>query len=113
MWTGALVFAWFAIAWCIAQKRPLPPIVLLPALTHFIWFVPGAGLKSFWVVIPLFHSLQYLLIALVMQFKLRTDVECAGRSWHDAATSSALMTNIAELSDPGATERAHPKIVEA
>src|SRR6516164_7196512 len=43
MWTGALVFAGFAAVWCLRQKRLIPPIVLLPALTHFTWFVPGAG----------------------------------------------------------------------
>jgi hypothetical protein len=59
----------------------VPPIVLLPAVTHFIWFVPGASLKSFWIVIPFFHSLQYLLIALVMQLKVRIDVAGKERSW--------------------------------
>jgi hypothetical protein len=81
MWTGALVFAGFALVWCIGQKRLMPPIVLLPALTHFVWFVPGANLKSFWIVIPFFHSLQYLLIALVMQLKVRIDVMGGERSW--------------------------------
>jgi hypothetical protein len=82
MWTGALVFAGFAVVWCLGQRRLMPPIVLLPALTHFIWFVPGASLKSFWVVIPFFHSLQYLLIALVMQLKVRIDVVGREHSWH-------------------------------
>ena len=59
----------------------MPPIVLLPALTHFIWFVPGASLKSFWIVIPFFHSIQYLLIALVMQLKVKIDVVGGERSW--------------------------------
>jgi hypothetical protein len=81
MWTGALVFAGFVFTWCVGQKRLMPPIVLLPALTHFIWFVPGAGLKSFWIVIPFFHSLQYLLIALVMQLKVRIDVAGGEHSW--------------------------------
>ena len=81
MWTGALVFAGFAFVWCFGQKRLMPPIVLLPALTHFVWFVPGAGLKSFWIVIPFFHSLQYLLIALVMQLKVRIDVAGGEHSW--------------------------------
>ena len=81
MWTGALVFADFAVVWCLGQRRLMPPIVLLPAFTHFIWFVPGASLKSFWVVIPFFHSLQYLLIALVMQLKVRIDVVGGEHSW--------------------------------
>jgi hypothetical protein len=28
MWTGALVFAGFAVVWCLGQKRLMPPIVL-------------------------------------------------------------------------------------
>jgi hypothetical protein len=81
MCAGASVFAGFAVAWCRAQRRLLPPIVLLPALAHFVWFVPGASLKSFLIVIPLFHSLQYLLIALVVQLKLRINGKGAERSW--------------------------------
>jgi len=81
LWTGALVFTGLVLAWCVAQKRLLPPIVLLPALAHFIWFVPGAGLKAFWILIPFFHSLQYLLIALAMQLKLRIDAKGAEHSW--------------------------------
>ena len=81
MWTGALVFASFALIWCLAQKRLVPPVVMLPALTHFVWFVPGSSLKSFWIVVPFFHSLQYLLIALVMQLKVRIDVVGGEHSW--------------------------------
>jgi hypothetical protein len=81
MWTGALVFAGFALVWCIQHKRLLPPIVLLPAVTHFVWYVPGASVESFLIVVPLFHSLQYLLIALFMQLKLRIDVEGREHSW--------------------------------
>jgi hypothetical protein len=174
MWTGALVFAGFAAVWCLRQKRLIPPIVLLPALTHFTWFVPGAGLKSFWIVIPFFHSLQYLLVALAMQLKIRIDVAGGEHSWRrigfearrwgsrnilggvllfiglpaafswlplpllttagilaaavnihhffvdgviwklrDAATSSALMMNIADLVGPAVVDRARPKPVEA
>ena len=81
MGAGALAFAGFAVAWCRAQRRLLPPVVLLPAVAHFIWFVPGASLKSFLIVIPFFHSLQYLLIALVVQLKRRVDADGAERSW--------------------------------
>jgi len=173
MWTGALVFAGFAIVWCLAQKRLMPPIVLLPAVTHFVWFVPGASMKSFWIVIPFFHSLQYLLIAFVMQLKVRSDGVGGERSWRrigaearrwgtrnilggmllfiglpaafswlplplmttagifaaavnihhffvdgviwklrDAATSAALMMNIAELAGPTVVDLARPKVVE-
>jgi hypothetical protein len=81
MATAALVFAGLAVAWCRRQKRALPPIVLLPALAHFVWFVPGTAVKAFFVIIPLFHSLQYLLVAVVVQLKRRIDVAGAERSW--------------------------------
>ncbi len=77
MASGALVFCGLALSWCLRERRLLPPIVLLPAATHFIWFVPGAGLKAFWVMIPAFHSLQYLLIALFVQLKRRSEAATA------------------------------------
>ena len=79
MASGALLFCGFALAWCLRERRLLPPIVLLPAATHFIWFVPGAGLKAFWLIIPAFHSLQYLLIALFVQLKRRSEAATAER----------------------------------
>lgn len=81
MATAALTFAAFVVAWCVRQKRMLPPIVLLPALTHFVWFVPGISVKALFVIIPMFHSLQYLLVALAVQLKRRMDVAGAERSW--------------------------------
>lgn len=81
MWAGALAFAGFAVAWSRSHRRLLPPIVLLPAVAHFVWFVPGYSLKSFLIVIPLFHSLQYLLIALIVQLKVRIDTDGRGHSW--------------------------------
>lgn len=81
MGTSALIFAGFAVAWCLQRKQALPPIMLLPALAHFVWFVPGSSIAAFFVIIPLFHSLQYLLVALVVQLKRRMDVAGAERSW--------------------------------
>jgi hypothetical protein len=78
---SAFWFAGLAIAWCRRQKRTLPPIVLLPAAAHFVWFVPGTAVKTFFVIIPLFHSLQYLLVAGVVQLKRRIDMAGAERSW--------------------------------
>jgi hypothetical protein len=48
---------------------------------HFVWFVPSASLKSFWIVVPFFHSLQYLLVALAMQLKVSIDVAGGEHSW--------------------------------
>jgi hypothetical protein len=68
---GTLFFALVVINWCIAQKRLLPPIVLVPAAAHLVWFVAAADAKIFLVLVPLFHSLQYLLIAAAMQLQFR------------------------------------------
>jgi hypothetical protein len=81
MASAALCFAGLAIAGCRRQRRTLPPIVLLPAAAHFVWFVPGTAIKAFFVIIPLFHSLQYLLVAGVVQLKRRIDVAGGERSW--------------------------------
>jgi hypothetical protein len=81
MATAALVFVGLAVAWCRRQRRVLPPIVLLPALAHFVWFVPGTAVKAFFVIIPLFHSLQYLLVAGVVQLNRRIGVTGVERSW--------------------------------
>jgi hypothetical protein len=81
MVTAALVFGGLAFTRCRQQKRLLPPIVLLPAVAHFVWFVPGTAVTAFFVIIPLFHSLQYLLVAGVVQLKRRIDVAGRERSW--------------------------------
>lgn len=81
MYVSAAVFIGFVVQWCRAEKRLLPPIVLLPAVSQFVWFVPGAGLKSFLLVIPMFHSMQYLLIAAMMQISLRLHDSGGERSW--------------------------------
>jgi hypothetical protein len=81
MWTGAAVFLAFVITWCIKQRRVLPPIMFVPAIAHFVWFVPGASVKTFLVIVPLFHSLQYLMVALAMQLKLRIDGVGNDHSW--------------------------------
>ena len=69
---GALLFL-LVIRWSLANRRILPPIVLLPALAQFIWFVPGGRIQNFNEFVPMFHSLQYLLIAWSMQLKEKID----------------------------------------
>lgn len=70
---SALGFAFFVVRWCMQNKRLLPPIVLLPALTQFVWFVPGTSLTTFSGFVPMFHAMQYLLIAWSMQLKEKLD----------------------------------------
>ena len=70
---GALLLL-LVIRWSIVNRRILPPIVLLPAAAQFIWFVPGSRIPNFNEFVPMFHSLQYMLIAWSMQLKERVDV---------------------------------------
>ena len=81
MCTGIIFFAAFVLTWSTAQRRLLPPIVLLPAATHLVWFVAAANAKAFLLLVPLFHSLQYLLIAAVVQLQLRIGIIDGEHSW--------------------------------
>jgi hypothetical protein len=69
---GAIFLCCVAVR-CVRERRWIPPIVLLPALSQFIWFIPGGEIPRFNEFVPLFHSLQYLLIAWSMQLKERLD----------------------------------------
>jgi hypothetical protein len=69
---GGLLLALCALK-CVRERRLIPPIILLPPLTQFLWFIPGAGVPSFTEFVPFFHSLQYLLIVWSMQLKERAD----------------------------------------
>lgn len=72
---NALGFTYFVVKWSIAQKRMLPPIVLLPLITQLVWFIPGSWCPSFYLFVPMFHSLQYLLIAWSLQLKEKMDTQ--------------------------------------
>jgi hypothetical protein len=82
---AAILFLGYAVAWCRAQRCLLPPIILLPALSQFVWFLPGRQSAMFVEFIPLFHSLQYLYIAWALQLGLRLGYPS------EAAKPSAVM----------------------
>jgi hypothetical protein len=67
MWVSGAAFLLFVLDWCRRNKRLLPPIVLLPAITQFVWFGLGWKRPGFNEFVPFFHALQYLVIAWVMQ----------------------------------------------
>ena len=73
VWMCGLVFLLLVVNWCVANRRVLPPIVLLPAGAQLLWFVVGAGDANFNAFVPFFHSLQYLLIAWSLHLKERMD----------------------------------------
>jgi hypothetical protein len=82
MWSCAAVFVLLVVRWCMVERRALPPIVLLPAVTHFVWFVLGRGIDDFQSVVPFFHSLQYMFIAWTVHLKERIDAGQATPSKH-------------------------------
>ncbi len=72
---GAALFLFRVALWSIQNKRLLPPIILVPAVAQYIWFVLGAGWLSFSEFVPFFHCMQYLLIAWSMQLKEKMDLK--------------------------------------
>ncbi|MFT3883537.1 MAG: hypothetical protein QM703_28280 [Gemmatales bacterium] len=85
MWVSQVILVWMVInaagflyliaKWCKEQKKMLPLIVLLPVVTQIVWFIPGSYVKSFYLLVPMFHSLQYLLIAWSLQLKEKMDMQ--------------------------------------
>ncbi len=47
----------------------LPIILPIVVVAQYVWFVVGYLAPSFYVFVPAFHALQYLLIAWVMELK--------------------------------------------
>jgi hypothetical protein len=73
MWMCGAAFVLLACGWCLRERRLLPPVVLLPAASQFVWFIVGARDPNFTVFVPFFHSLQYLLIAWATHVKERIE----------------------------------------
>lgn len=75
MWMCGALFLVFVVYWCAANRRVLPPVVLLPAASQLLWFVVGSGDPNFNALVPFFHSLQYMLIAWSMHLKEKMDTQ--------------------------------------
>ena len=72
MWACAAGFVVLLVHRVRSTRQMMPPLVLLPAITQFVWFAatpPGYYLY----LVPFFHSLQYLLIAWNLQLKETLD----------------------------------------
>ncbi|MEY2880257.1 MAG: hypothetical protein RLZZ15_2637, partial [Verrucomicrobiota bacterium] len=91
VYTGVMAVALLA---CFARWRQraggrVPLIVLVPAAAQYGWFVLGGAWPAFTEFVPLFHSLQYLLVAWSLQLKERKDREgragSAGFVWGETA----------------------------
>lgn len=55
-----------------AAGRALPLIILLPSVTQGAWLL-GSNLPAYQALVPMFHSLQYLLVAWAMQLGERRE----------------------------------------
>ena len=73
MWIALALFIAMVIGWCYKNKRIMPLIVILPPVTQYLWLVQSVYMPSFQEFVPLFHSLQYILIAWALQLKLKLD----------------------------------------
>jgi hypothetical protein len=75
--------------WSVRERRIMPPIVLLPAAAQLVWFVAGRDYERFQVLVPFFHSLQYLLVAWTVHLADRLPERSAPPSVLGAAAESA------------------------
>jgi hypothetical protein len=73
MYAMAALFLVLAARWSWQNGRLLAPVVMLPAVTQYVWFVLGPSSQAFYIFVPFFHSLQYMLIAWSMQLKEKMD----------------------------------------
>ena len=112
MWACGAVFLAGCLLWCRKARRGVPAIVLVPAAAQCLWFLPGPGLPPFYLLVPFFHGLQYLVVAWFMQVQERAGQPRArpSRSWLASETSQWLALNLAGY---GALFWAFPKLVAA
>jgi hypothetical protein len=75
LWAALVVFMVMVLVWCYKNRRLMPAIVLLPAITQYVWFILAAFTLSFQEFVPMFHSLQYMLIAWGIQLKEKMDLK--------------------------------------
>jgi hypothetical protein len=74
MYAAMAGFLAWALWWSFSQRRFLPWILLVPAVAQLCWFVLGASTEGYREFVPFFHSLQYLLVAWILQLKERSDL---------------------------------------
>ena len=69
MYVGGFQFLLSAFQRYRRTGERLPLILPTVAVAQYVWFVLGYHAPSFYVFVPAFHALQYLLIAWVMELK--------------------------------------------
>lgn len=70
MWLSGALFLVLMILWASKNKKSVPVVVYLLPLTQYLWFFQAVYVPSFQEFVPLFHSLQYILIAWVMRLSV-------------------------------------------
>lgn len=70
---AALVLVGLLVHWSVTNRRIFPWIVVLPWASQAVWFVTGPSVTAYYLLVPLFHSLQYLPIAWAINLKSRMD----------------------------------------
>jgi hypothetical protein len=73
MYVGGVCFFFLMIRRSLQPGKVVPPILIVPAVTQYVWFVYSADWPSFNMFVPFFHSLQYMMIAWSMQMKEAMD----------------------------------------
>ncbi len=69
MYVGGLQFLLSACQRYVRNGERLPLVLPIVAVAQYVWFVVGFYYPSFYLLVPMFHALQYLLIAWVMELK--------------------------------------------
>jgi len=75
LWLSMASLVLLVIVWCYRNKKMLPIIVILPAITQYFWFIQSVYQPSFQEFVPLLHSLQYMIIAWGLQLKDKLDTK--------------------------------------
>jgi hypothetical protein len=82
------------LVWKVLNGARIPLIVLLPAVTQFVWFYIASAAGLYTYMVPFFHSLQYLLIAWSVQLKVglaeRRQSPSVGYVWSESARWAAI-----------------------
>lgn len=97
MWIALVVFVAMVVWWCYKNKRVMPLVVVLPPATQYLWFVQGIYTPSFQEFVPMFHSLQYILVAWGLQLKLKMDTKNIqpSRKYAVSETTRWMVINVA------------------
>ncbi len=71
VWAFGIVLVGLLVRLSVRQRRVVPAIVCLPAAAQCLWFVVGRHDEAFQLLVPFFHSVQYLFLAWAVQLKER------------------------------------------